>query len=88
MIPYFSADARLRVNLVHRSYRLDNSSCNMSSRTSGRIAEYCNRGRSHIKRLGVPAVSALRFIRTLRIDFDETGVSEGVALRIVPQFLE
>jgi hypothetical protein len=89
-VPYFSADDRFRTILDYRSYRLVNRSGIVSSRTSGIIAEYADRGWSQtpIKFLEVPAVSALRFLRILRIVFDDTGISEGVALRIIPHFLD
>jgi hypothetical protein len=32
---------------------------------------------------GIPAVGALRFSKTLRIAFDDTGINEGVALRLL-----
>jgi hypothetical protein len=37
---------------------------------------------------GIPAVGVLRFLRTMRIAFDDTGISEGIAFRLISHFLE
>jgi hypothetical protein len=90
LVPYVAGDDRLRAILDYRSYRLNIRDGHVSSRASGRISEYANRVRSQtpMRFSGIPAVGALRFLRTLRIAFDDTGISEGVALRLLPHFLE
>jgi hypothetical protein len=87
LIPYVAGDERLREILDYRSYRLHNRDGHVSSRASGRISEYANRVRTPMRFSGIPAVGALRFLRTLRIAFDDTGINEGVALRLLPHFL-
>jgi hypothetical protein len=63
LVPYFSADDRMRTILDYRSYRPVNRIGNLSCRTRGRIAEYANRVRSQtpINFSGVPAVSRFDF---------------------------
>jgi hypothetical protein len=89
LVPYVTGDDRLRAILDYRSYRLNIRDGHVSSRASGRISEHANRVRSQtpMRFSGIPAVGALRFLRTLRIAFDETGISEGVALRLLPHIL-
>jgi hypothetical protein len=88
LIPYVAGDDRIREIIDYRSYRLNNCDGHASSRASGRISEYANRVRSKtpMRFSGITAVGAFRFIRTLRIAFDDTGNNEGVALRLLPLF--
>jgi hypothetical protein len=88
--PLHVSDERLVTLLDYRSYRLRNMDFKVSSRASGRVSEYANRVRSQtpVRFSGNPAIGILRFLRTLRIAFDDTGLSEGVALRVIPHFLD
>jgi hypothetical protein len=90
LVPYMAADENLRGLLDYRSYRLQKRDSHVSRRSSGRISEYANRVRSQTpaRFSGIPAVGVLRFLRTMRIAFDDTGISEGIALRLIPHFLE
>jgi hypothetical protein len=90
LMPYVAGDDRFREILDYRSYRLNNRDGHVSSRASGRISEYANRVRPQtpMRFSGRPAVGALRFLRTLRIAFDDTGINKGVALRLLPHLLE
>lgn len=90
LVPYTAADENLRGLLDYRSYRLQRRDSHVSRRSSGRISEYANRVRSQTpaRFSGIPAVGVLRFLRTMRIAFDDTGISEGIALRLIPHFLE
>ena len=90
LVPYTAADDNLRGLLDYRSYRLQRRHSQVSRRSSGRISEFANRVRSQTpaRFSGIPAVGVLRFLRTLRIAFDDTGISEGIAIRLIPHFLE
>jgi hypothetical protein len=85
-----AADENLRGLLEYRPSRLQRRGSQVSGRSSGRISEYANRIRSQMpaRFSGIPAVGVLRFLLTMRIAFDDTGISEGIALRRIPQFLE
>jgi hypothetical protein len=88
--PYITGDDRLRAILDYRSYRLNTRDGHVSSRARGRISEYANRVRFQTPTCfsRIPAVGALLLFRTLSIVFDDNGISEGVALRLFPHFLE
>jgi hypothetical protein len=85
LVPFLAADENLRGLLDYRSYRLQNRDSHVSRRSSGRIPEYSNRVRSQTpaRFSGIPAVGVLRFLRTMRIAFDDTGISEGIACSTV-----
>jgi hypothetical protein len=85
-----AADETLRGLLDYRSYRLQKRYSHVSRRSSGCISEYATRLRSQTpaRFSGIPAVCVLRFLRTMRIAFEDTGISEGMALRRIPHFLE
>jgi hypothetical protein len=90
LFPYMAADDNLRPLLDYRSYRLQRRESRVYRRSSGRISVYANRVRSQTpaRFSEIPAVGVLRFLRTLRIAFDDTGISEGIALRLLTNLLE
>jgi hypothetical protein len=90
LFPTPVADEAIRHLLDYRTYRLRRRQDYVSSRSSGRIAEYANRVRSQtqVRFSGNPPIRVLYFLRTLRIAFDDTGLTEGLALRLVSHFLD
>jgi hypothetical protein len=90
LFPTPVADETIRHLLDYRTYRLRRRQEYVSSRSSGRIAEYANRVRSQtqVRFSGNPPIRVLYFLRTLRIAFDDTGLTEGLALRLISHFLD
>jgi hypothetical protein len=90
LVSYTAADDNLRGLLDYRSNRLQRRYSQVSRWSSGRISEYDNRvwSQTPARFSGIPAVGVLRFLLTLRIAFDDTGISEGIAIRLITNFVK
>ena len=76
----------------YRMYRLDNTSRLVTSGDAGRIAKYVQRCRGLRPTMksfdGTDAIQLLPFLKYIRINFNPSHLTEGVAIRVFAHFLE
>jgi hypothetical protein len=74
----------------YRSYRLADSSQEADSHATGKVNGHLKKLKHHLdyKFSGEPAMQVLDFLRTFQEAADLNGINEGVAVLILPYFLE
>ena len=74
----------------YRTYRLANTKRAVSSVDTGKVNSYLKKLKHHLdyKFSGDPAIQVLDFLTTFKEAADLNGISEGIAVLILPYFLE